>query len=586
MVPTRCAKNESLQFEVASRDAPGRSTSDWIRSRFLRSRRFVLRFTIPHYIIDICSLLFSSIIRRCSIEQSVYCNFLGILSFTFENLLIGSSSGPMNSRGWQRIVKVTITRNHTSWNACSSYGILVRWQSSFSFGKRANSNSIGLSSLHRTPVHDKAQTYRVAKVSYNDASVKMMDLKTPEFLKMASIHARDLITLNATSRQDRRQRLKPIRRMQYAIVPRDSVIILCLGNVRAVAGLESVFLLDAHKPFVQDFAQELANIFGTEVNLHGEPPELVFLEHVLKDTVDSFQRRLRWLEPIVDSFLEKVADEIYSDTGVHLLVPLKDALQAFDIVVKKNLDCITELLNNDDEMLDLLLTEQASAHKTGSQVEFSRHEHVELLFGVYARQLGTIAMELNYLLGRIQSKQEFVALALAGYRNRMIRMNVHIGIAGLTLGLGTTVAGFYGMNVINGFEESAVAFYYVVLGSGLGGLLVATSSLSYLNGKAVRQRAAQRLEEIEALSGALSDLAAVDYTLKTTVERGLAIDKERFSELLSKVRNTKRPSEKEIDLLFEAFDRTKDGQIASDDFEHTSIEDVLGKPVGSDKLVG
>ena len=409
------------------------------------------------------------------------------------------------------------------------------------------------------------QTFKVAKVEY-DGSVEMMELKTADLLRSASIFARDLITLNATSRQDRRQRLKPIRRMQSAIVPRDSVIILSLGNVRAVAGLQSVFLLDAHNPSVRDFAQELAAFFRMG-NLHGEPPELVFLEHVLKDTVDSFQRRLRWLEPIVDSFLEKVADEIYSDTGVHLLVPLKDSLKSFDIQVKQSLDCVTELLNNDDEMLDLLLTEQASAHKTGGQVEFARHEHVELLLGVYARQLGTIAMELNYLLGRIQSKQEFVALALAGYRNRMIRMNVHIGITGLALGLGTTVAGFFGMNLIHGFEESAIAFYYVVFGSTVSGLVVAGCSLSYLSGKAVQERASQRLEEIETLSGALSDLAAVDYTLKSTVERGLSVDRNRFTELLNRVRHTKKPSEKEIDLLFDAFDNVKDGQIASDDFQ-------------------
>ena len=43
-------------------------------------------------------------------------------------------------------------------------------------------------------------------------------------------------------------------------------------------------------------------------------------------------------------------------------------------------------------------------------------------------------------------------------------MNVHIEMAGLTLGLCTIFAGFHGMNVINGFEELAVARYYVVLG--------------------------------------------------------------------------------------------------------------------------
>lgn len=63
---------------------------------------------------------------------------------------------------------------------------------------------------------------------------------------------------------------------------------------------------------------------------------------------------------------------MYSDTGVHMLVPLKDSLQSFEIQVKQSVDCLAGLLNNDDTMLDLLLTEQAAAEKSGSKVDFDR----------------------------------------------------------------------------------------------------------------------------------------------------------------------------------------------------------------------
>ena len=135
------------------------------------------------------------------------------------------------------------------------------------------------------------------------------------------------------------------------------------------------------------------------------------------------------------------------DAGVHQLVPLKDALQSFEIQVKQSLECLEDLLNDDSEMLALLLTEQRAADEAGGQVEFKRHEHVEVLLGVYARQISNINMEINYVLQRLQSKQEFVALALSGYRNRMIRMNVHLAIAGLGIGLSTAVAGFFGTHL-------------------------------------------------------------------------------------------------------------------------------------------
>jgi hypothetical protein len=67
-------------------------------------------------------------------------------------------------------------------------------------------------------------------------------------------------------------------------------------------------------------------------------------------------------------------------------------LQSFEIQFKQTLDCLTDLLNNDDEMLVLLLTEQDAAARLGQKVDFSRHEHVELLIGVYARPFPVISV--------------------------------------------------------------------------------------------------------------------------------------------------------------------------------------------------
>ena len=41
---------------------------------------------------------------------------------------------------------------------------------------------------------------------------------------------------------------------------------------------------------------------------------------------------------------------------------------------------------------------------------------------------------------------------MVDYRNRLVKVNVHIAIAGLSLAFGTTAAGFFGMNLVSGFE--------------------------------------------------------------------------------------------------------------------------------------
>jgi Mg2+ and Co2+ transporter CorA len=418
-------------------------------------------------------------------------------------------------------------------------------------GTHGSGNGNGTHHSPRMSLQGQSPTFKVSKVTYRDGTCEIVNLHTSELLQ--TIYARDLFTtLNVTSRQERRRGGdRPLRRPLAAILPRGEVMVLSFGTVRAVAGLEYAYVLDAHMPYVQDFAREVAQLYKSG-NLEGESYELVFLEEVLRNTIDSFYRRLRIFDPIVDSFLDRVTNEVYSDTGVHQLVPLKDSLQAFEIQVRQCLDCLTAILNDDEQMLNLLLSEHAQAKKAGKQVEFSRHEHVELLIGVYARQLGNILMEVQYLLGRLQSKQEFVALALSGYRNRMIRMNVHIGIFGMSMGFMTTIAGVYGMNLPTGLEASPMAFYNVVMMSGMGSMVIALGALNYLSGNSMRKRAAQRVEEIETLTGALHDMCALDYTVKSTVEKGIETDRDTFQKIMRRARYSKRISTKESDLLFDS----------------------------------
>ena len=67
----------------------------------------------------------------------------------------------------------------------------------------------------------------------------------------------------------------------------------------------------------------------------------------------------------------------------------------------------------------------------------------------------------------------------------------------------------------------------------------------------MQKRAAQRLDEIETLTGALSDIPALDYTLKSTIEQGISMDKATFRETLKNARQSKTLPEPEVELLFD-----------------------------------
>lgn len=421
------------------------------------------------------------------------------------------------------------------------------------------------------------------------------------------MHARDLFSLSLTSHHElgsQRAKGMSIRRPPSVILPRGNEIVMSFGSVRALIGKGSGMMFDAHKPSIQLLVAELSETFdyktkeaqecstgenimvddnyNIQMKYIGEPFELVFIEEVLRDTCDAFNRRLRVYEPIVDTFMDRTTNEVFSATGVQKLVPIKDSLQEFELTVKQSLECLTHLLGNDEDMLGLLLTEKAKALNKGENLRHEQHEAVELMFEEYARQLSNILHEIHYLQRRVQSKQELVALSLDAYRNRMIRMNVYLSIVGIGLATATTVAGFYGMNLINGLEQSPVAYNNVVMSTSIAALLIFIGCTSYLSGTNMKKRATQRLEEIETISGALSDMAALDYCIKVMVENGTPMSKGIFSKHLKESRHSGDVKGKEVDLLFDVLDISQDGKIYTEDFR--SIESFGHSPVRQCKI--
>lgn len=473
------------------------------------------------------------------------------------------------------------------------------------------------------------ESFKVARIHCADGTMDSVNLPPSEILKQTCILPRDLVSLDLTPREDLTpmprigvasdgvfnhdsdsenedgedknkkisvenvesysfassslwQRNRPhnlSQRPLTAILPRVDSILLSFGNIRAVASRESVFILDAHTKVAQSFAEDLSRAFQQRSTVPVEeesttpvdPPELVFLEAVLKDTVDTYFRRIALFEPIVEGFLTRVGEEVFSEQGgVHQLVPLKDSLQSFEMEVKKSLECLESLLNDDEEMIRLLLTEQAAALESGVPVGLERHQNVELLVGIYARQLSNLQHEIDYLLDRVQSKQEFVTLALAGYRNRLVRLNVHIGIVGVSTGIVTTIAGLFGMNLLTGLEESKIAFALVTGGSATLGALVAGMYLSFISKGTMQQKAAERLADNETLANALSDTAALDYVVKEMMHRKKSLSKTDLHSLLLEARRSHSITSAEIDLLFDVLDTHKDNQLSSKDFRYGS----------------
>jgi len=436
------------------------------------------------------------------------------------------------------------------------------------------------SSLSRSNVVGD-EKFKVMKIATETGVTEKIQMCQSEIMMETTLSPRDLVSLRLTSKREQREdwvgkALVEQMRNPPTIMARNKFILLSLGPVRAVAGPDAVYVFDVHSKAAKLLATDLSEVYKLRSeriknkiqHQNEESTEMVFLETILMDATDSFTGRIRIFEPIVNDLLLRISVDLedFSNTNtIHQMAPLKEQLKTFEIFVTQAYECVTELLNDDEAMLQLLLTEQEEARKKDTKVDFERHQHVEHVLGIYARRFNSVIQEANYLLGRIESKQEYVELELDLYRNRLIRMNIDLAILATATAVTTALSGTFGMNLVHGFEESHTAFLVVSASSALAALSVTSFFRRMLSGNVIQQRAEQRIGEIRTMSNALSDMSALDYTVKQMI-RGKCMNKDEFKKQLTKARHSKKCTDEEIDLLFDVLNTHKDDVLSGQDF--------------------
>ena len=226
------------------------------------------------------------------------------------------------------------------------------------------------------------ESFRVRKVNANTGEIETLEMTQTEIMAETSLLPRDLVSLRLTTKKELRESWighTLVEQMRYppSIVARNDFILLSLGPLRAVAGLEAVYVFDVHNKNAKSFANSLSLLYRRRSDrmkstcnsdiaknlcfIHNEEPsELVFLESVLADAIDSFSSRICIFEAIVNDLLLQIStDEEFQDANlVHQMAPLKEQLKSFEIFVSQTHHCLMQLLNDDEAMLQLLLTEQ------------------------------------------------------------------------------------------------------------------------------------------------------------------------------------------------------------------------------------
>jgi magnesium transporter len=290
------------------------------------------------------------------------------------------------------------------------------------------------------------------------------------------------------------------------ILPRGDNVVIAFGFLKCIVSPTDVLVFRAENKHVRLWVEELG------YRMFQLPPGSHFacnvLEEVLRECVESWQRRVGLYRPLLDSVLEEMKRGDVEE-GMYRLVPIKDSLRNFELQIKGALSCLVELMAEQEDM-DRIINSSAD-HDT---MEGAGSE-LELLVENYDRELDVILQDVSYLLGRVQTQQELSSISLDVYRNQILHINVHLAVTGVSLAMCTTIAGVYGMNLTNGLEAHPTAFYTVVGGSALAALLVATICLASLSATRLAQRARNSQKEVSTLGNIFNNIGAIDHAVRT-----------------------------------------------------------------------
>jgi len=137
---------------------------------------------------------------------------------------------------------------------------------------------------------------------------------------------------------------------------------------------------------------------------------------------------------------------------------------------KRNADlahqAILDVLAHDEDMIGMYLTDNR-------QRDISDHIQVELLLEACTKQMAEVRRSISDLSDSVHTLESATGFMLDAVRNELLAFEIKINIITMGLALGAFIAGIYGMNLTNGFEQSTTTFY-VVTGTSfclMGGLV-------------------------------------------------------------------------------------------------------------------
>ncbi|KHN98773.1 inner membrane magnesium transporter MRS2 precursor [Metarhizium album ARSEF 1941] len=258
------------------------------------------------------------------------------------------------------------------------------------------------------------------------------------------------------------------------ILIRPSAILLNLLHLKVLIKHDRVLLFDVYgsktsypqSAFMYDLQGKLQQK-TTQGASSSLPYEFRALEAVLTSVTSEMEADFEAVREPVMRILSELEDDIDRDK-LRILLILSKRVSTFEQKAKLVRDAIEELLEADDDLAAMYLTEKTHDLYRG----LDDHTEVEMLLESYHKLTDEIVQEAGNLVSGIRNTEEIVRAILDANRNSLMLLDLKFSVGTLGLAMGTFLAGLYGMNLENFIEETNWGFGAVTGMSTLASIMV------------------------------------------------------------------------------------------------------------------
>ncbi|KAI0187993.1 hypothetical protein EV127DRAFT_435161 [Xylaria flabelliformis] len=199
------------------------------------------------------------------------------------------------------------------------------------------------------------------------------------------------------------------------------------------------------------------------------------LEAVLQSVTQELEADFEAVRDPIIHILGELEDDI-DRHKLRVLLILSKRVSTFEQKAKLVRDAIDELLEADDDLVAMYLTEKT--HDIHRQLD--DHTEVEMLLESYYKLCDEIVQEAQNLVSSIRNTEEIIRAILDANRNSLMLLDLKFSVGTLGLAMGTFIAGLYGANLENFIEDTNWGFGAVTAVSIIMSLLVCRYGLSKL----------------------------------------------------------------------------------------------------------